>query len=219
MKAERWAFLLASAMIACPTSSSAVWDFTADFSVTNSNPNGAWTYGIKHAANLSGPVLAFPDSGNDGTWMFWNDLAHIQLGAPACAKNLSTSWINGIAPGEAQMHPGPSDEVTTTRFTAPAAGTYHIFGKFGAGDGGAVDVYVYHNGASLLTEYATIIESGWDWILTMSGGDTVDFMVGNAGSFYYDSTPLYARIEAVPEPSSLVALAAATLLLSRRSKR
>lgn len=185
----------------------ATWNSANDFSITNGNPNGAWTYGVKNPLNLGGALATFPDSGA-GSFLYWIDNAHQSLGAPACAKNISGGWINGVAPGEANFHPGPGNEIATYRWTAPYAGNYHVFGKFGAGDGGAVDVYIYRNGSSLKSVNGATGDEPFDYGMALNPGDTIDFMVGNAGSFYYDSTPLHATIvlESPPRVSGTLTL-------------
>ncbi len=196
----------------------ASWSYVADFSVGNGNPNGAWSYGIKAPTALDGSLNLFPDSGNSGTFLYWMDVAHSSLGAPATAVNISSNWINGIGPGEGNLHPCANNEIATARWTAPVAGDYRVFGKFGAGDGGAVDVYVYENAASLLTQTSTVADVTFDTVRTLAQGDTLDFMVGNAGSFFNDSTVLDANIEAVPEPASLLAVLAGVAALARRRR-
>lgn len=195
--------------VAWASSALAVWDLQDDFSVTHGNPNLAWSYGIKNPSQLDGALSLFPDSGSNTSFMYWNDLNHLTLGTPAVAKNISGGVINGIAPGEVSLHPGPNNEITTVRWTAPTAGNFHFVGLFKAGDGGAVDNYVYQNGTALLTVMSTSADTNFEWNLDLTAGDTMDFMVGNAGSFYYDSTPLVLQIVPVPEPSSIVALVGA----------
>lgn len=207
--------LIASAL----PSAQAVWNLANDFSVTNGNPNGTWSYGVKPADAPLGDFTAFPDSGSSSQWLWWNDEDHLTLGAPAITKNVSSSPINGIAPGEANLHPGSSGEVPTVRWTAPFAARYHFFGHFGAGDGGLIDAFVGTPTILILEQRSTGADVPYDFWQDLGAGQSIDFGVGAAGNFYYDSTPLHVTIEAVPEPAGLLALGAGLALLARRRRR
>lgn len=213
-KKVRFSTLLLSIGIA---SQASAWNFANDFSIA-SNPNGAWAYGIKSPSALGGALTLFPDSGQNASFMFWIDNAHQSLGAPAVAKNVSGGTINGIAPGQGNMHPGPNNEIATVRWQSPGAGSYDVSGKFFAGDGGAVDVYVYADGVSLLSQTGVTGDSPFNFVLNLTSTSVIDFMVGNAGSFFYDSTPLDVFITPVPEPAAIAGLLTASLLLLARRR-
>lgn len=200
------------------SASHAFWDFTNDFSATNGNPNGAWSYGIKQPNALTGPISLFPSSGSSSDWIWWNDPAILVLGAPAASKNISPWTLNGVASGQASLHPGAQGEVATARWTAPTSNTYRVFGHFAAGDGGSVDVFIGTPQGLYLGVYGTYSQVNFDFTQSLNAGDSVDFMVGHAGSFFYDSTPLQLRIEAVPEPASLMAVGVGVALLLRRRR-
>lgn len=172
------------------TEATASWNVATDFRTDNGNPNGAWSYGIKNAADLGGVLHLFPDSGYDSSWMYWRDNSILVLGAPACARNMSEWGINGAPPGSFVMHPGQGDQIATTRFTAPNAGGYRIFGTYLSGDWGTVDQYVYADGVSLLADTNSPGPTSFYFNLSLGQGSVVDFMVGNAGNFYFDTTPL-----------------------------
>lgn len=211
--------ILALALASLATQAVAGWNVNDEFSVTNGNPNGVWSYGMKLNPNQpDGALSLFPDSGASSSWMWWNDLSHISLGAPAVTKNVSASTVNGIGPGELSFHPGADGELATIRFTAPAANLYHLTGKYGAGDGGAVDALIYAGSNPLVTEFGITGDSFFDVWVSLEIGNTVDVMVGRAGSFYYDSTPIYLQIDPVPEPTSLALVAGGMALLFRRRR-
>ncbi len=211
---------LAAVSLAAMTLSSAfaLWNYAEDFSVGNGNPNSVWTYGVKGSDSPTGNFLAFPDHGSNSTWLYWIDNAHQLLGAPAATKNIGSTSINGIAPGEGNMHPGPNGEVVTVRWTAPTSGVFRIFGVFGVGDGGAIDAFVGTPTSLILEHRATFDSVGFDFTRSLNAGDSIDFGVGSAGSFYYDSTPLHASIEAVPEPLTLLGLGVGFALMARRRR-
>lgn len=170
------------------------WDVAGQFSILNGNPNGAWSYGIKSPSDLSGPLALFPHTGSSTAFDYWVNEQNLTLGTPTVARNISSSSVSGIGPGEATMHPGPSNEIATTRWTAPSPGLYRIFGKFGAGDIGAVDAFISSPGEPLWSRYAVVDDQIFDFTRALEAGAGVDFMVGNAGSFFYDSTPIHATI-------------------------
>lgn len=214
MESPKYSSLFLLAIVVAPSLAGAVWDLDTDFRSDQGNPHGAWSYGYKH--HVLGSLTVFPDSGSDAAWDWWHDNANLTLGAPAVSRNKSMSTINGIEPNEVSLHPGPATEITYVRWVAPGAGTYHVSGQFDAGDGGAVDLYIYHNGDARLTELGTLADRAFDFEVIANSGDSLDFMVGKAGSFFYDSTPLHATVVLVPEPATLLALGIVSLMLLRR---
>lgn len=220
MDLNRKLFRLAAPLLGAifVSSAHAVWDFSADFSVTNGNPNGAWSYGIKQPSSVTGPLSVFPTSGSSSDWQWWHDPAILQLGAPAASKNISSVTINGVAPGEASLHPGAQGEVATVRWTAPNSNVYRVYGYFAAGDGGSVDVYIGAPQGLYLDVYGTYSRVDFDFTQNLNARDRLDFMVGHAGSFFYDSTPLHLTIEAVPEPMTLLAVGVGLAVIWRRRR-
>ena len=55
--------------------------------------------------------------------------------------------------------------------------------------------------------------------LELNAGDTIDFVVGNYGDFYFDNTPIEVSIAAVPEPHPMWLLLAGIPLIVRRMAR
>jgi hypothetical protein len=104
----------------------ATYDVAADFS-TNSNPNGVWSYG--YATNLGGNLILYTDTSPSTTNVIWWR-HNIAASVPAVFYNRSTNATTTadgtphLAPHQAVFHPGPQNQYSIYRFTAPAAGTY-----------------------------------------------------------------------------------------------
>ena len=195
----------------------ATYDPTAEFSITNGNPNGVWSYGYStdlDLADFSANFTPMPDAVGPNSfgigWMAFGD-RHVSL---------NTSGITqfGIPDGMITQHPGPAGDASILRFTAPEAATADIVGQYLAGDSGTMLLAILVNGTSVWT--AT--DAGtFDLDATLSGGDTVDFAV--YGSFVAGNTPLALTIitvpTPVPEPSSSATLAGLALLVLASTQR
>ena len=186
-----------------------IWDVTNDFSVSNGNPNGSWSYGW---ANGSGQFLL------DGTGDVYNGSRSwwgiYDTGPVVWVNNLSYTQYE-VQPGQVSLQPGENGEACVVRWTAPAAFTsptqVQITGQFLAGDSGAPYVGIVIDGIPLrTTPYWQATDFGsFSFPYAVSAGDTIDFAVW--GADYGANTPLEATITAVPEPAALMLLAAAVL--------
>jgi hypothetical protein len=203
------------------------YDATADFSPT-SNPNGVWSYG--YSTTLGGTFNLYTSSGNflnpNGTPTgldSWDK--NIGLGNPAVIHNGTNApiLIDGTAlykPGQLGLHPGPDGEDSIVRFTASATTTYSLTSSFSGLDevGTTTDVHVFVNGVSI---YNNLI-NGFGAVdnfassLTLNAGDHVEFVVGygSNSNYQFDSTGLSATFSTVPEPSSVVLVAIAGVVLA-----
>jgi hypothetical protein len=207
------------------------YDNANDFS-TAQNPNGVWSYG--YSFSVGGTFNAFTTSQTAPNGLqSWYTPSLYELGTPAAYRNSSLDPITNvsatIAGLEAGFHPGPTS-LAIYRFTAPAAGSYSVDAFFFTQDTNAtgVDVYVLKNGGTTLFS-APVAHAGadtyayWNGSVTLAAGGTLDFAVGNAGSFLYDSTGLGVQIAAVPEPQTYalfgVGLALVGAALRRRKLR
>ena len=180
-----------------PTQSQAtVWDAASDFTLlTTANPNGVWSYGYDPASAVGYQFKAFNQfSAAVGSSIIWVDGSYVTLNTPSLYKNLSSSSVVGILPGQISLHPGPTSngDAAILRFTAPATGSYGVNAQFFAGDTSETDARVVLNGnfnSALqffgVTSTNPIFSAG---ALALAAGDTLDFVVGNAGSFFFDST-------------------------------
>jgi hypothetical protein len=224
------AYLFLSMLTLAGAANAGLWNACDDFSITNGNPNGQWSYGSKLPSDLGGGFVGAYVAEENTLFKSWH-AERIDGGAPAVSLNISDHTVAGIDPGELCVHPGSSaleyqdylNQVATVRWTAPEAGTYSIWGMFGEGDRrgsrGDVDVYIYKNGSCLMSVFGTYDDEYFDLFESLAKGDTIDFMVGNAGDFGWDSTPLYATISTVPEPFSLVILGGGALIVALRRRR
>jgi hypothetical protein len=178
---------------------SASYDLATDFS-TNTNPNGNWSYG--YSTSLGGAMTLYTDFGFDTSdslnyWRFNSS------GIPGVYYN-STDAVQGptslrLAPHQLIFHPGASGQYSVIRFTAPASGQYALKAKFSGMDqtGPTTDVHVLKNGTSIfdgnISGFGALAST--NGVLTLTQGETVDFVVGAGGNgYYYDSTGIAAEL-------------------------
>jgi len=185
----------------------AAWDATADFNATTiTNPNGVWSYGYDPAATAGYQLKTFDLFTATLLPIAWQDSTYVYSMAPNFEKNTATSRIAGTLPGQIALHPGPATngDAAILRFTAPQTGSYSIRAQFFAGDLGETEAWAVLNndflaplGALGTTNLNPKFSIG---ALSLAADDTVDFVVGNRGSYFGDTTPLTAQISVVPEP-------------------
>ena len=201
-----------SVLLALAALSHANWDLQGDFSLAT-NPNDVWSYGS--LATFGGTFSTFTLRSVVNGFDSWHGTEY-KGDLPLVGKNITGSRYLGVPDGAINMHPGTS-LYAVSRFTAPSAGDYAFFGGFGYGDGGSVDVHVLKNGISLFDGGD---ESPFSLSSALDAGDTLDFVVGNAGDVISDSTPVAVHIvySPVPEPASFAALGLGALALFRRRR-
>jgi hypothetical protein len=213
----KWLSVPIVALIAAPLAMSvaspamaAAFDATADFSITN-NPDGVWSYGYSAEGGADYAMTTFnrPIENNTGEGWVYNNMV-----APDIYKNTTDTTIDNVKPGQISLHPGPTpfEQFSILRFTAPAAGTFEVTGQFFAGDIGSMNGSIVLAGDFLhpLQFFAaTTDESIFTPLnLNMTQGETLDFVVGNNGNYYYGNTPVQVEINqgttaAVPEPDTI----------------
>jgi hypothetical protein len=215
--------------------SALAYDVAADFS-TNSNPNGVWTYG--YSLTLGGTLIPYTDhgtfTGNLNGVGYWRN--NISGGAPVDTHNYSANNLTnntGLATevllaGTSTFHPGPQDQYSVFRFTAPTTGQYQLNASFwGTVESGTTtDVHILDNGVGI---YSVEITGFMNFtgpsttVLSLTTGDHIDFEVGYGtdGDFTSDGTGISAQLNPVPEPSTLAlaGLGVAALMLSQRKGR
>jgi hypothetical protein len=219
----------ALAFILVAAEARADWSLPSGYSVAR-NPNDAWCWGQTSATGSLGtfePFTLLTSLNGYPTVPLW-----IMPGHPA--QDNACSFINtysyvflGTNPGQVAIHPGPDLHQAVMRWTSPISGLISITGAFGAGDHstgnqGNVDVRVIrtdgsgHVTATLFTVLDTPSTQNFNLSTTVTAGNTIDFVVGNAGNWYYDSTPLDATITPEPATLTLLALGGAAVVARRR---
>ena len=167
---------------------------------SNSTLSAPWSFGWQVSPGAAPiPYAGFQPAGSRidyPTLAIWNKVSG-NAGSPPIevypwvVKNTGASpviysLLAASFPGQSVIvTPGSSGERAVFRWTAPTAGTYEINASYELMQGGAVDVHVQRNGVDIFN--ADIARQGSQaivpaQIVTLSAGDTVDFVVGNGGN-------------------------------------
>lgn len=208
--------LLASAQIVYNPGTQ--WDST-----DNPSLNGPWRYGWK--SGVTGAFTIF-DQATSGSADGLNDYGwrSSAIGTdPNISYNPNEVTYNPSGPTiteahELTLHPGPSNQMATLRFTAPAGGEYTFAGTLSGNsyaNGGAnqttTTAYLVQNTATFYTQAVTGYNSSYSFneVRTLAAGDTVDVVVdwGYNSNYGADATGLFMTVTAVPEPSVYAVLA------------
>jgi hypothetical protein len=235
MKTKALLMVLALSCVA----SASTWDLIDDFSISNGNPNGDWSYGY-YAGGTSGTWTLYNGTGDSGTLRNWfvapsDTDAHGNVSMNYTANTFTQpDWTPGMSwrPGQlCVMTPysfGAPDDDPACRWTAPADGTYTITANWEnrAMSGTATDVFVRLNGTGIyadqisgFTELDAPLEnsvSTYTQVLQLAADDTLDFgasMVGDDGGHQVG-----LDVVITPEPATLVMLGLGALGLLRRKK-
>jgi len=197
------------------------WDLANDFSTTNGNPNGAWTYGY----NAGSGFTAF-DSVNSGAWVY----SGAGYGGAFIYKNLANYLAYGIYPGEVSLE--ADNGTPEVRWTAPTSGVYTINvaiggttansgGGFGNNDASGSGLLV--GGVAQTGSYSNSTNV-YSWSITnivLTGGTHVDAYVNHGYGGGNTQTIFTVTQNAVPEPNPVliagVALVTVSLALRRRN--
>ena len=209
--------LLCMGILAATESHATVYNATRDFS-TSSNPDGVWSYGYSASGGSSYSMTLFDNQLH--SW--WVKAGYVILDVPAAGINTSGSRLNGVDPDQLFLHPGPVSygDFAILRFTAPATGTYDVTGQFFAGDSGSMSGSIVLEGNILapLQYFASTTDLSifTPLAVSLSSGETLDFVVGNNGNFLFGSTPLSVTITStsgavVAEPATMPLLAMALM--------
>jgi hypothetical protein len=181
------------------------WSAAEQFSAT-SNPSGVWSYGTRAAAS-PGTLNLLPSAFATDGFVGWNDPAFNDIGTPVVYKNTVNAVREvgsvTIPPLALVLHPGPvgfgpSREWAVVRFTVPAPARYKFTGAFGPADGGTTDVRIGVNGVEAFAGVRGFGQTVfYSVIRDLVAGDHVDFEVGPAGNFTFDSTTLDVQARAI----------------------
>ncbi len=191
-----------------PTNTS--FDLVKDFTRAN-NPGGAWSYGWKTSPSAAFTLLTNNDNLYNlpvgiSSWYVPNGganmpvMAHNSTGTPKTYLNTITQPADVLT-----LAPGPNGEKTVVRWTAPAAMTVQIEGRFeGLDSGGATSgVSVTQNSTTTLLNgsvngYGTRVP--FSLVRKVAAGDVIDFAVGYGGNNtnWGDATGLAVSISVPP---------------------
>ena len=192
---------------------------TTEFSLTNGNPNGVWTYGWM-PSDFSAFHL-FTNPIHNPAFDQWYTPGMSGDYTPTVGYNYHNSPQYGVPAGDLMLHPGPNLQASLVRFTAPTTGSFNIDGQFLPGDTGQMSVGV-REGGTFLFQHTDSGAFNLDHT-SLNVGDTIDFVV--YGGYGFGSTPLEVTISpassTVPEPSTVMLLGGgiAIVALIKRAKK
>jgi hypothetical protein len=195
-----------------------VFDLAEDFSLL-SNPSGAWTYG--YSATLGGSFVPFTTSkyNYDSAGVPVEVWAIASWTVPAVQHNATDRTVvsdggQGVyPPGTVWFYPGPSDRddggydpndnYGVLRFTVPAdeAASYLLStvvrSAYTGPISGDTDFHVLVNGREIFGRFLPEEgEAGFQDELSLSAGDTVDFVIGRGedDSFHGSGLIIHATL-------------------------
>ncbi len=191
------------------------YDAVNNFSI-NQNPNGVWSYGYSAGRGATfnldtnstpGQSIESWSAGSNGPYVYHN-------------KSGTTQTYASITqpPDLLNLDPSFSQQNSIVRWTAPAAGNYRISGRFQGIDSTTTDVAVLknHTTTNTTTNTTTITttelfsgavngfgaQQPFSLIVSVVGGDTIDFSVGiGTNGYTNDSTGLAASITPAQAPT------------------
>jgi hypothetical protein len=226
---------IAAALLASSGIASAVtYDAVTDFSVTNGNPNGVWTY------LDNGTPLAFTHTGQGPS----NNVEYWSNTQPGVPDNVlvghttsgTATLSNTVQFSTTFLTIDPEGHTAGVRFTAPSAGIYDIVGQFFAADTAERTHPVFIIDSLSGTIFSQTISGSqsqpFNLMLNLTAGETIDFLTSpmnlTDNCYFCDlSTALQASISTVdagttPLPAAmplmLTGLAGVGLLVRRRRK-
>jgi hypothetical protein len=226
---------------------SAVNDFPNTATVPVSS-NGVWSYGYSLTLQPFNFQLATTATNNyfgqyggaPGAVGFYTPETNASTGPyplPAVLKNTTGANYSALTipnwpPNVLLMHPGPNNEYSVIRFTAPTSATYSVTGLFtGLDDHGTttdVHVSIPALGGSASQFSGNVNGFGpsstqpFSFTAALTQGQSVDFAVGYGNNnLYYDSTGFDATITATPEPGfyGFLTLGLSGLLFAARLRK
>jgi hypothetical protein len=126
-------------------------------------------------------------------------------GEPWVAVNATTSTICTVGitwpAGHLALHPGPANEFSAVRWTAPLSGRVEVGGSFiGLAGRATTDVHILHNGRSIFTSRLNLEglpnAAAFAQNIDIAKGDTLDFAVGTGnGQYGGDTTGLILAVK------------------------
>ncbi len=192
---------------------SGAYDAKAQFS-SSQNPGGPWSYGW--STNLAGPMTVYPDyllSAGAGSEE-WTDYSIAQDNTPHVSYYPGTTPYQDLPPQSLNIHPGPSNQFSRCRWTAPTSGTYSVQSSFTALDIGVPHGYLLINGTdegdSLLPQgveedfnVASVVLAAGDTVEAVAGVGTDNVYYNDESAFTLTIIPItVATIPPPPPPPS-----------------
>lgn len=212
--------LVLSAIAVSAFSSAQTFNLTNDFSITNGNPNGVWTYGSVAGTTFT-PLTS---TGNFALGPYWTNAQSITVW-----RNSSANLAYGIEAGQISLD--ADNGGVAARFTAPYEGTFDVLLQMGGttanAGGGYGNVGVAQTGLRLdgVENAGFTYDAGTNvrtWSLTslqLDAGDTVEAYVNFVGAGGNLQTKFNVVGSPVPEPATMAALGLGALALLRRRAR
>jgi hypothetical protein len=163
----------------------------------------------------SGRWDLFPPNNKIGTAAGFRIWPQDGSGEPWVAVNATTSTIRTVGitwpAGHLALHPGPANELSAVRWTAPQSGAMEISGAFtGLAERATTDVHILHNGRSFFDSSINLDRhpnaAAFNQKITVSKGDTLDFAVGTGnGNYGGDTTGLNLIIKTADKTCNVAA--------------
>ncbi|HEX5716404.1 MAG TPA: hypothetical protein VF179_09605 [Thermoanaerobaculia bacterium] len=179
-----------------PPASRVNYDAARDFS-PSSNPNGVWQYGWMPATG--GTFQMYTNRVPSPTLNRWNsqpsqDFWLSVYQNPSDTPHGESYWM--VEPGAMILHPGPQNQKSVVRFTAPVPGNYQIAVNFSLIDRAAgiaplspvpaVDLRVVQGVTNLFSDALTKFPESKQFSrsIVLAQGNTVDVAVGFGSTSY-----------------------------------
>jgi len=153
-----------------------VYDAKKDFSVTNGNPNGVWSYGwMDHNFKKLNLFDKNNETGTPPHWFVHTLIWYKNSSALSISKNVTTGPLWGIAPGQLALHPGPNHVSSVLRFTSPNDDKFSIIGQFSPGESCGVMKVGIRQGEEWI--WNGIDKGEFDIVQSLQQNETLDFVV------------------------------------------
>ncbi|MEI8259773.1 MAG: LamG-like jellyroll fold domain-containing protein, partial [Deltaproteobacteria bacterium] len=180
-----------------------------DFSATT-NPTGVWSYAW--SPTRTGARAVYDNPFVSSAISIWGRAGEATA-TPGLEYNGTGADITfsdtTVPRGTVNVHPGPSDEHSVIRFTAPVAGSYRVRVAFaGRTTGGATtDVALVRGSSELFSTNLNAAGTGntarFATTLTLATGDTVDVAVGYGANLnYYSDTTGVDFVVTISDPTA-----------------
>jgi hypothetical protein len=185
---------------------SQAYDAAAQFSSTQ-NPNGVWSYGCSQSLGATFHPYTQQTPLSNGLYDWGTAPVCGQTNPPSVAYNSTdatfTSGSVTVPAHTIWFHPGPQDQNSVLRWTAPASGNYQVKAVFWGDDfegPTTTDVHVLHNRLCIysgeVSGYGPSSDQSFTSTISVAAGDTIDFAVGYGTDrgYGFDSTGVSAVI-------------------------